>query len=220
MILINNLYLKYVREYYALYDINLKIKQGESVALIGENESGKTTLLRVLAKLEKFNKGEVYIKDIPLKKVNYATDIGVGYLPASPVFYENKTVYKNFKAILKLQKLKKSVIENKINEMLIEFNLEGLKEIKIKDLSLYEKYLVSIARICFRELDLVLVDGILDNVSNEEKEHLVEIMLKKFINKTTTFILATQDEAVAKKLCKRRLYFEFGSIVEDKGKKW
>jgi len=219
MIIINNLYLKYVREYYALYDINLKIKKGETVALIGEKDSGKTTLLRVLAKLEKYNKGEVYIKDIPLRKINYASDIGVGYLPASPVFYENKTVYKNFKAILKLQKIRKSVMENKINDILIEFNLEGLKEKKIKDLSLYEKYLVSIARLCFRELELVLIDGLLDNVNGEEKEHLIEIISKKFLNKTTTLILATEDESVAKKLCKRRLYFEFGSIVEEKSKR-
>ncbi|MDD4816113.1 MAG: ATP-binding cassette domain-containing protein [Clostridia bacterium] len=219
MILISNLYLKYVREYYALYDINLKIKQGESIAFIGEKESGKTTLLRVLAKLEKFGKGEVYIKDIPLKKINYATDIKVGYLPATPVFFENKSVYKNFKKILKLQKVRKAEIENKINDILIEFNLENLKEAKIKDLSLYEKYLVSIARLCFRDLDIVLVDELLDNVSEEEKEHLVELLQKKFLNKKTTFIFATQDQALAKKLCKRRVYFEFGSIVEEKSRK-
>ena len=220
MILINNLYLKYVREYYALYDINLKIKQAETIAFIGEKESGKTTLLRVLAKLEKFTKGEVYIKDISLKKINFASDIRVGYLPASPVFYENKTVYKNFKNILKLQRVRKSVIENKINDILIEFNLENLKETKIKNLTLYEKYLVSIARLCFRELDIVLVDDLLDNVSEEEQEYLIEILSKKFINKKTTFILATQDQNVAKKLCKRRIYFEFGSIVEEKSRKW
>ena len=75
MIEVKKLYLKYIREYYALYDINLKIEQGESVALIGEEGSGKTTLLRVLAKLEKYDKGEAYIKDInisSLKRVVHA----------------------------------------------------------------------------------------------------------------------------------------------------
>ena len=40
--------------------------------MVGEDESGKTSLLRILAKLEKPSKGNVYIKDIPLKKLNYS----------------------------------------------------------------------------------------------------------------------------------------------------
>ena len=86
MIEIKNLYLKYIREYYALYDINIKIQKGESVALVGNEGSGKTTLLRVLAKLEKFDKGEVYIKDISLKKLDFRTDISLGYISYAPVF--------------------------------------------------------------------------------------------------------------------------------------
>ena len=72
MIRISNLFLRYVRQYYALYDINLEIAQGERVAFIGKKESGKTSLLRILLKLEKAQKGEVYIKNIPLKKLNFA----------------------------------------------------------------------------------------------------------------------------------------------------
>ena len=64
MIEIKNLYLKYIREYYALCDINLKVQKGESLALIGDEGSGKTTLLRVLAKLEKYDRGEIYLKEI------------------------------------------------------------------------------------------------------------------------------------------------------------
>ena len=57
MIRISNLFLRYVRQYYALYDINLEIAQGERVAFIGKKESGKTSLLRILLKLEKAQKG-------------------------------------------------------------------------------------------------------------------------------------------------------------------
>lgn len=219
MITIKNLFLKYVRQYYALYDINLEIEVGESVAFIGASESGKTSLMRVLAKLETQNKGEVYIKDIPLKKINFAEDVNIGFLPSKPIFFEKKTVYQNFLYVLKLQKQKLAVIESAINDILIEFNIESLKNVKISDLSLYEKYVVSIARMCFRELEIVMVDGVLDELQIEDREKIMELLSKKFINKHTVFILSTENEEIAKKLCKRRIYFDFGSIVGDKKRK-
>ena len=100
MLSIKNLYLKYTKEYYALNDINLDVAVGESVALVGEENSGKTSLLRVIAKLEGFDSGEIYINKIPIKKIDFKTDINVGYVPYCPVFLENKTVYENFKYIL------------------------------------------------------------------------------------------------------------------------
>lgn len=211
MILINNLYLKYIREYFALYDINLEIKEGDSVAFWGEVESGKTSLLRILAKVEKYTKGEVYIKGIPLQKINYSTDINLGYIPATPVFLNNKTVYENLLYILKTQKVKKSECENKINNILIEFNLESIKDTKIKELNLFEKYLVSFARLSFRKLEIILIDDIFEKINEEQQEFLKEIIKKSYVNKTT-LILATQNLKIAKELCKRKVNFKSGSI--------
>ena len=106
MLSIKNLNLKYTKEFYALEDVTLDVEEGESVALIGEQNSGKTTLLRVLAKLEDFDSGEVYINHIPLKKVDFKTDLSVGYVPYCPVFLENKTYLRKGYQIklLRLQK--------------------------------------------------------------------------------------------------------------------
>ena len=71
MVEIKNLFLKYTREYYALYDINLNIEDGEAVSFVGEDESGKTSLLRIIATLEKPPKGQVYIREFPLEKLNF-----------------------------------------------------------------------------------------------------------------------------------------------------
>ena len=70
MLRIKNLYLRYTREFYALYNINLEIADNERVAFVGEDESGKTSLLRIISKLEKLTKGEVYIRDIPIEKLD------------------------------------------------------------------------------------------------------------------------------------------------------
>ena len=213
MILVKNLYLKYIREYFALYDINVKIDDGEKVALWGEEHSGKTSFLRILAKLEKPSKGEVYIKDIPIKKLNYKFDLNAGYIPASPVFFDKKTVYENFKYILKYQKLNEAELENKINEALINFNIETLKDTKIKDLTLFEKYLISIVRLSFRNLDLLMIDNIFDNLTDEENEKIISIIKDKFYDKKLTLLVATTSQKIAEQLSTRIIHFSNGSIV-------
>lgn len=214
MVEVKNLFLKYTREYYALYDINLNIEDGEAVAFVGEDESGKTSLLRVLAKLEKATKGEVYIKNIPLEKVNFRTDLQAGYVPATPVFLEKKSVYENFKYILKGWGLTESEIENKINNVIIEFAIEKIKDTKIKDLSLEEKYVLSLIRLSLRELDLLMVDNIFDKLSEATMEVVVDL-IKKLKTKKTTLIVATTKPEIAQKFAKKMIYFKNGSIVES-----
>lgn len=214
MILVKNLSLKFTKEFYALYDVNLEIKKGEAVALLGEEHSGKTTLLRVLCKLEKDFTGEVYIKDIPLKKVDFSLDVNMGYIPAAPVFFEKKTVYQNLQALLKSRKINKSQREEKINKLLIEYNLEKFRDEKVKNLTLFEKYILSIARLSLREIELVLIDNIFENLSQEEYEKICELIKKQFLQNKVTTVIATTSPSVAKDLTKRTIKFKLGSITE------
>ena len=218
MIEVKNLFLKFTREYYALYDVNMNIEDGESVAFIGEDESGKTSLLRIFAKLEKMTKGEVYIKDIPLEKLDYRTDISAGYIPSTPVFLEKKTVYENFKYILKAWGMKEADIESKINEIIIEYAIEKIKDRKIKELSLEEKYVLSFIRLSMRDnLDLLMVDNIFDRLSEASMEVVLD-MIKKLKTKKTTLIIATTKPSIAQKLCKKFYYFKNGSVADNLSK--
>ncbi len=212
MLSIKHLFLKYTREFYALYDINLEVADGEKVAFVGADNSGKTSLLRIISKLEKPTKGEIYLKDRPLKKVNFRSDISAGYVPASPVFLENKTVYENFKYILNERKIAPAEIESKINEAVIEFSLEKIKDEKISNLSVEEKYILSLIRLSFRKLDFLMIDNIFENLSDFYIE-VIEEILEKLVQPSTTLIVATTDEKIADRFCKRKIYFKSGSIV-------
>lgn len=214
MLKVNNLFLRYTREFYALYNINIDIADNEKVAFVGQDESGKTSLIRIFAKLEKMTKGEVFIKDIPLEKLNYKTDISAGYVPASPVFLEKKSVYENFRYILKAWGYSDNEIEAKINETIIEYSLEKIKDTKIKDLSMEEKYVLSLIRLTFRELEFLMVDNIFDHLSQTTFEVVISL-IKKLATKKTTLIVATTREEIANKLCKRKIYFKHGSIVDS-----
>ena len=204
--------MKYIREYYALYDINLKIEQGESVALIGEEGSGKTTLLRVLAKLEKYDKGEAYIKDINIKKINFKEDVNLGYVSTKPVFLENKTVYENLKFVLKNRNIADKEIEQKVNDTIIEYNLEKYRDAKASDLSLYEKYMISFIRLTLRPLEILMVDDIFENLEEEQSKIILEFIKQMFVEKQVTTLVASSKKELLDDICQRFINFKNGSI--------
>lgn len=214
MLSIKNLYLKFTKEFYALEDINLDIEPGESVAFVGEQNSGKTTLLRVIAKLEDFDQGEIYINKIPIKKIDFKTDLSVGYVPYCPVFLENKTVYENFKYILTKKGYKPADIEKMINNAIIDFSLEKIRDEKVKNIRIEDKYILSLIRLSFRKLDLLLVDNIFDEISDVYIDAILS-MIKKLKTSDTTLILACTRPEIAEKICKRKIYFEHGKIVDQ-----
>lgn len=216
MITISNLYLKFIREYYALYDINLEIKAGEKVSFVGSEDSGKTTLLRVIAKLEKITSGSIFIKDIPLKKISFKSDISVGYLPVKPIFLKKKSVYQNYVYLLRERKLTELEIEERINQVLIDFNLEKFRDENFESLTLFEQYLVSLGRLALRDLDLLLIDNIFEKLNKKQTNEILNLLNEHFLNnKKLTSIIATSDEELADKLSKIKYFFKYGSKVDS-----
>ncbi len=214
MLSIKNLNLKFTKEFYALENINLDVEAGESVAFVGEQNSGKTTLLRVIAKLEEFDSGEVYINKISLKKIDFKTDLSVGYVPYCPVFLENKTVYENFKYILHKKGFKPAEAEKMINNAIIDFSLERIRDEKVRNIRKEDKYVLSLIRLTFRPLDLLLVDNIFDEISDVYVDAILSL-IKRLKTQNTTLILACTRPEIAEKICRRKIYFEHGKVVDD-----
>lgn len=213
MIQIKNLYLKFIKEYYALYNINLSVNAGDVVELIGSENSGRTTLLRTIAKLEKFDKGEIYLRDINIKKVNFKDDISLGYLPSKPILLENESVYENLKYILKNRRYTEKEIEDKIDDALENFNLSLLKQTPAKDLSLFQKYMVSFARLSLRELDIALVDNLLENLTVEKEIEIIkELIFQMFVKKGVTTLLVANEKQTYQNIANKFVYFNNGAI--------
>ena len=214
MLNIKNLSLKYSKEFSALDNVSFDVEDGEAVALVGADESGKTSLLRLLAKVEDPTSGAIYINDRNLKKINYRTDLSAGYVPATPAFLENKTVYENFKYILTERKIPAVEMETMINQKVIDFNLEKIKDEKVCNLSVEEKYILSLIRLSFRELDLLMVDNIFEHLSDFYIEMIVDLV-KGLKTKKTTLIVATTSEEIADMFAKRKIFFSEGKIVNN-----
>ena len=217
MIELKNVYLGYNKEYYALFDINLKFQKGDRAVLVGENGSGKTSLLRVIAGLEKVQKGEIYIDNTPLKNVDFAKDVSLGYLSSKAIFYENKTVLKNLMWALKIRGEDKDRQEKKALEVLKDYNIEHLKDEKVGRLCKSDRRLVQIARLALRPLDILLCDEFDLQEDNKITEELINAQ-KKLINadhKDKIVIIACENVSHFKNIINREIKMVSGSIEKE-----
>jgi len=214
MIEVKNLNLAFTKEYYALYNINLKVNKNDKVCLFGDSESGKTTLLRVLAGLEEYKEGQILINDKNLKQIDFSKDVNLGYISYKPVFFNNKTVYENLYYVLQIRHIDEVNIAVKINEVLKEFKIENLLHLKIKQLTSFQKILVQLARVSLRDIEIFLIDNVFKNLTTEEEAILLKHLLS-LQKKDATFIIATSNLNLAKKLSTRIVFLKFGSIEKE-----
>ena len=214
MLNVNNVYLKYTKEYNTLNNINLVIDDGEQVVLFGEKESGKSSLIRVIAGLEKVTEGEVLIKNINVNKINYKTDVSLGYLSSNGAFFENKTVLKNLEYVLKIRKCDKNMINSKVNGVILSNNLTGLKDAKLKDLSDYDRMRVAIARLNLRKIDFLVCDDIFENFAEADAIRLAQMVVNIINQNECSSIVAISNEKLLKVIKGKVLKLKFGSIVK------
>lgn len=205
--------LAYTKDYNALQNINLTINKEERVVVVGEENSGKSSLLRVLVGIEKPNKGEATIKGIPTYKADFKELISLGYLPVKPVFMEGKTVAKNLEYPLKIRKVDKNMRQVKLFNVLRSYGLDAIKDIKVKELSYYDRLKVCLARFALRNVDIFVIDDIFKRLDEKETKKIID-----YINDLVEFngaasVIATSSEEIAKKLGGKVVTIDNGSLV-------
>ena len=119
-------------------------------------------------------------------------------------FFENKTVYENLKYILKIRQFSEAEQESIVNKSIIDFKLEQIRDEKIKNLSLYNKYLLSLVRLTYRKLDILLIDNIFEELTDDENKKIISFVKKYFIKQTPTVVFATSSENIANSLSTRK----------------
>lgn len=215
MIEIKNLYLSFTKEYDALHNISLSVKDGQKVALIGDADSGKTMLLRTLAGLEKFESGEVLIKNFNIKKIDFKQDVSIGFVPKSFILLDKKTVKENLEYVLKIRNMDMATINLKVLTALKYFGIEALQNLKVKDLSNYQKTLLQLARVSLRKVDLFLIDDIFEGLTESECKNImakVKVLLEE--NANSTFVFAFRDLSHAQELNLDVIKLKYGCIVD------
>ena len=142
-------------------DISIHIKAGECVGLLGPNGAGKTTCFYMIVGLQRPDEGDILLNEhnITKKTMDERAKLGIGYLPQEASIFRKMTVSENILAILELRKdLNKTQRLEKLEQLLLEFNITHIKNTLGMSLSGGERRRVEIARALAIEPQFILLD--------------------------------------------------------------
>ncbi len=219
MIECTHVYKRYKNGVNALYDINLKIEQGEFVYIIGPTGSGKSTLIKLLD-------GE----EIPTKGVVNVVGINVGRLKHSkvPIYRRNigvvfqdyrllpsKTVSENIAYALEVINLKKDQIRRRVRQVLNLVGLDDKGNSFPGELSGGQQQRVAIARAIANRPKVLIADEPTGNLDPAMSDEIMSLLEKVNSAYGTTIVMVTHDTNMVNKHRKRTIVLEHGHIMAD-----
>ncbi|MBR1385811.1 MAG: cell division ATP-binding protein FtsE [Bacilli bacterium] len=210
---------KYKNGVTAIYDLDLKIKKGEFVFIIGGSGSGKSTLIKMLYREEKPTKGEINVGGVNVAKLRnsrvYKLRRKLGIVFQDYRLLPKLTVYENVAFALEAIGTKSNEIRVKTLKALELVGLKGKTRNYPDELSGGEQQRVAIARAIVNDPKLILCDEPTGNLDPKMSLEIVKVL--EDINKTTgtTVIMATHDKEIVNKFKKRVIAIKQGRIVKD-----
>jgi multiple sugar transport system ATP-binding protein len=180
----------------AVSGFDLEIADGEFMVLVGPSGSGKTTALRMLAGLEEISEGAVLIGDRVVNHVP-SRDRDIAMVFQSYALYPHLTVYDNIAFGLRLQKLKKSEIDRRVQDVAQILGVEQLLERKPRALSGGQRQRVAMGRAIVRQPRAFLMDEPLSNLDAKLRVQLRAELARLLDELGTTTIYVTHDQVEA-----------------------
>ena len=186
-----------------LKDINLKIKEGECVALIGTNGSGKSTLLKLMTKIIYPNAGKIETNG----KLTSLLELGAGF---HPDFSGRENIYFN----ASIFGLTRKEIDNRLNDI-IEFSELGTyidNPVRTYSSGMFMRLAFSVA--INVDADILLIDEIL-SVGDEHFQNKCFEKMKELKKQGKTMVFVTHSMQSVKNLCDRAVWLKDGKIMMD-----
>ena len=213
---VTNLDFTYDNGFKALQDINLDIKPGEMLAIVGTNGAGKSTFSKVICGMLKQTAGDIYLhgKNIDNLSIRDRAD-EIGYVMQNP----NQMICQSFIRdevgfALRQKGASEEEIEKKVNETLKICGLHSFRKWPISALSFGQKKRVTIASILATDVEVIILD---EPTAGQDFRHYTEIMefLKTLNDLGITIIMITHDMHLMLEYAKRAVVFSDGRIIAD-----
>ena len=175
-----------------LKKINFELHKSEIFGVLGPNGCGKTTIFNSIMGICRINEGNIFVNNIKINDLpihERATKFRIGYIPQNSAVFLGLTCEENIRAIAEVKIKEKSLQENKIQELLSDFNLEYLKNIKAINLSGGEKKRLCISMALVSNPQILLMDepfAALDLITIDMIKKIIVDLQKKLISVIVT----------------------------------
>lgn len=194
--------------------VTLQIQEGEIFALLGPNGSGKTTLLKVLALLSKPDAGEISLQGVKVTEKNSERMRLQSTMVFQRTLLFSTTVFDNIAYGLRMRKIEKRVIEERVKNALKLVQLEGFEKRQAKKLSGGEQQRVALARALVLKTRLLLLDEPTSNLDPKNASVIEEVISAVNHELKTTMVIATHNMFQARTLPHRIALLNDGKITE------
>lgn len=203
----------YPNKFKALENLDLEIKDKEFLILVGSSGCGKSTILRIIAGLEGVSDGTVKIGDRIVNDVS-PKDRNISMVFQDYALYPHMNVYENMAFSLKLKKVKKSEIKEKILDVAKKLEIEECLYKKPATLSGGQKQRVALGRAIIRNPEVFLFDEPLSNIDAKLRTQMRIELIRLHKQLNTTFIYVTHDQTEAMTMGERIVVMKDGKIQQ------
>ena len=185
-----------------LKDLNLKVKKGEYISIIGKSGAGKSTLLNVISTLEKEYSGNVFyenkdIRDYNDLEISNLRNKKIGFIFQNFNLLEDFTVIENVMLPARLTKIDEIALMEKALGLINKFELDLTKNQYPNELSGGEKQRVAIARALINKPEIIFADEPTGNLDSKMSIEISNI-LSKLNQEGQTIVMVTHNEELAK----------------------
>jgi len=197
----------------AVNNMNLEIKDKEFLVFVGPSGCGKTTALRMIAGLEEVSGGEIFIDDKLVNDVS-PKDRDIAMVFQNYALYPHMSVYDNMAFALKLRKLPKKQIDQRVQEAAGLLGLANLLDRKPKQLSGGQRQRVALGRAIVREPKVFLMDEPLSNLDAKLRVQTRSELIKLHRRLGITTIYVTHDQVEAMTMGDRIVVMRDGLVQQ------
>ena len=216
MITVKNIH-KYYEKLHVLKGVDLHIKKGEIVSIVGASGAGKTTLLQILGTLDGFDNGALTINDTQIASLNKKQlaafrNNSLGFIFQFHQLLPEFTALENVCIPGLIKKTNKADVEKRAKELLAFLGLTSRENHKPNELSGGEQQRVAVARALINNPAIILADEPSGNLDTESAENLHNLFFKLRDEFGQTFVIVTHNKDLAA-MADRKLTMQDGTII-------
>ena len=183
-------------------NFNIDINDGEFIVLVGPSGCGKSTLLRMISGLESINQGEIFLDEKLINNL-LPSKREIAMVFQSYALYPHMSVFENMSFGLKMEKINKDEINQKVNDAAATLQIKDLLERKPKQLSGGQRQRVAIGRAITRNPKVFLFDEPLSNLDAALRSEMRVEISKLHKKLKSNIIYVTHDQIEAMTLADR-----------------